>query len=236
VSVGYRAGQILTLHDDFMRHTQAVTDTKAALEIHPLTPERLPDLAALFGQGGDPKWCWCSFFRLRNVDFKGATATSNRGVLERAVTTTAADGRAPGLVAYRDGEAIGWVSLGPRDDYARLQSSRVLAPIDEQPVWSIVCFVVARSARQQGVAIALLDAAVAYAREHGATLLEGYPIETDGQRVPAANVFKGTLGMFERAGFEVATRRRANTASPERPIVRRAIRRGSGRPPQRSRS
>jgi GNAT superfamily N-acetyltransferase len=220
---GYRAGQILTRHDDFMRDTQVVTDTAAALEIHPLTAERLPDLAALFGQGGDPKWCWCSFFRLRNVDFKGATATSNRGVLERAVTTTEAVGRAPGLVAYRDGEAIGWVSLGPRDDYARLQGSRVLAPIDEKPVWSIVCFVVARSARKQGVANTLLEAAVAYAREHGATLLEGYPIETDGQRVPAANVYKGTLTMFERAGFEVAARRRANRASPERPIVRRTI-------------
>jgi len=221
MSVGYRAGQILTRHDDFMRDTQDVTDTAAALEIHPLTAERLPHLATLFGQGGDPKWCWCSFFRLRNVDFKGATATSNRSVLERAVTTTAADGRAPGLVAYRDGEAIGWVSLGPRDDYARLQNSRVLAPIDEKPVWSIVCFVVARSARKQGVANALLEAAVAYAREHGATLLEGYPIETDGQRVPAANVYKGTLAMFERAGFEVVARRRANRVSPEHPIVRR---------------
>jgi GNAT superfamily N-acetyltransferase len=199
-----------------------MTDPKEPLEIHPLTAERLPDLAALFGQGGDPKWCWCSFFRLRNVDFKGATAETNRGVLERAVATTSAEGRAPGLVAYRDGEAIGWVSLGPRDDYARLQSSRVMAPIDDQPVWSIVCFVVARSARKQGVANALLEAAIAYAREHGARLLEGYPIETDGQRIPAANVYKGTLTMFERAGFEVAARRRANRASPERPIVRRA--------------
>jgi GNAT superfamily N-acetyltransferase len=97
----------------------------------------------------------------------------------------------------------------------------VLAPIDEKPVWSIVCFVVARSARKQGVANALLEAAVAYAREHGATLLEGYPIETDGQRVPAANVYRGTLAMFERAGFEVVARRRANRVSPEHPIVRR---------------
>ena len=224
MSVGYRSGQILTRHDDFMRDTQDVTDTAAALEIHPLTAERLPDLATLFGQGGDPKWCWCSFFRLRNVDFKGATATSNRSVLERAVTTTAADGRAPGLVAYRDGEAIGWVSLGPRDDYARLQNSRVLAPIDEKPVWSIVCFVVARRARKRGVATALLDAAIEYAAEHGATLLEGYPVDTASGRIPSANAYKGTLSMFERAGFQLAERRRANRASAERPIVRRSVR------------
>ena len=197
------------------------------LEIHPLTRDRLPDLAALFGQGGDPKWCWCAFFRVRNLDFQSATAASNRAVLERAVDATASEGRAPGLIAYREGEPIGWVSLGPRDDYERLQHSRVLAPIDERPVWSIVCFVVARRARNQGVANALLDAAIAYARERGAMLLEGYPVETDGGRVPAANAYKGTVTMFERAGFEVAARRRANRASPERPIVRRRVRRGA---------
>lgn len=195
------------------------------LEIVPLTGERLPDLAALFGQGGDPKWCWCAFFRLRNVDFSSATPASNRGVLEEAVDRLEAEGRAPGLVAYRDGEAVGWVSLGPRDDYARLQHSKVLAPIDEKPVWSIVCFVVARRVRGQGIAAELLDAAVDYARDHGATLLEAYPVETDGGRVPAAEAFKGTRDMFEGAGFSVAERRQANRASPVRPIVRRAIRR-----------
>jgi GNAT superfamily N-acetyltransferase len=198
------------------------------LEIHPLTRDRLPDLAALFGQGGDPKWCSCAYFRLRGMDFSTATAASNRGVLERAVEATAADGRAPGLVAYRDGEPVGWVSVGPRDDYERLKHSRVLGPIDERPVWSIVCFVVARKARKRGIANALLDAAVDYAAEHGATLLEAYPVDTAGERVPAANAYKGTLDMFERAGFSVAARRRANRASPERPIVRRSL-----RPPRR---
>ena len=196
----------------------------AELDVHPLTPDRVKDLATLFGQGGDPKWCWCSFFRLRNVDFQNATEASNRKVLESAVKTTAADGRAPGLVAYRDGEPIGWVSLGPRADYERLQHSKVLAPIDDKPVWSIVCFVVSKSARKQGVARALLDAAMSYAREHGATLLEAYPVETDGQRLPAANAYKGTVGMFERAGFKVVERRQANRTSPMRPIVRRRVR------------
>ena len=198
-----------------------VTDT---LQILPLTPKRLPDLATLFNQGGDPKWCWCSFFRLRNVDFSNATAATNRAVLERAVSTTAKEKRHPGLVAYRDGEPIGWVSLGPRDDYQRLQHSRVMAPVDDKPVWSIVCFVVSRRARKQGVAHALLEAAMDYAREHGATLLEAYPIETDGARVPAAHAYKGTTGMFERAGFEVVDRRRATPNSTPRPIVRRRVR------------
>ena len=194
------------------------------IEIRPLTAERLPDVAALFNQGGDPKWCWCAYYRLRGVDFSAGSARRNRGVLEGAVESTVADGRNPGLVAYRDGEAVGWVSVGPRDDYERLQHSKVLAQVDDKPVWSIVCFVVARTARGQGIATAMLDAAVDYAREHGATLLEAYPIETDGERVSSARAYKGTLGMFERAGFDVVERRRANAASASRPIVRRSVR------------
>jgi GNAT superfamily N-acetyltransferase len=198
------------------------------LTIEPLTKERLPDLAALFGQGGDPKWCWCSFYRVRNVDFAAATAASNRRVLESAVDELTVTERSPGLIAYRGEEAVGWVSLGPREDYERLAHSKVLAPLDDRPVWSIVCFVVGRRHRGQGVARVLLDAAVEYAREHGATLLEAYPVETRGARVAAATAYKGTLGMFERAGFDVAARRQANRASPVRPIVRRRIRRRPG--------
>ena len=194
------------------------------LRIVPLTRARLPDLAGLFDQGGDPKWCWCSYYRLRSLDFHGATPASNRRVLEGAVESTAGERRAPGLVAYRDGEVVGWVSVGPRDDYERLRHSKVLAPMDDRPVWSIVCFVVARRARKQGVARALLDAAVAYAAEHGATLLEAYPVDASGGRVPAATAFKGTVSMFEGAGFAVVDRRRANRAGPLRPIVRREVR------------
>jgi len=208
------------------RPVQASVENDAVtLDIRPLTPERLSDLAGLFNQGGDPKWCWCAYYRLRGVDFSSGSAQRNREVLEAAVTSTAAEGRNPGLVAYRAGEVVGWVSVGPRDDYDRLKHSKALAPVDDKPVWSIVCFVVARAARGQGVARELLDAAVDYAREHGATLVEAYPVETDGERVPAAQAFNGTLGMFERAGFDVVERRRANPASAPRPIVRRSIRR-----------
>jgi hypothetical protein len=85
----------------------------AAIPVLPLTPERFPDLAALFEEGGDPKWCWCAYFRFRGRDWTNSTAAENRAAL-KALT-----GRdlAPGLVAYRDGRAIGWVSLAPREDY-----------------------------------------------------------------------------------------------------------------------
>lgn len=194
------------------------------LEFQPLTPKRLPDLASLFEQGGDPKGCWCAWFRVRGMTFSNSSAADNRTVLEKAARTDARKGRAPGLIAYRDGEAIGWVSLAPREDFERLEHSKVLARVGEKPVWSIVCFVVGRRARGQGVANALLRAAMDYARDHGATMLEAYPVDTGGGRVPSANVYHGTLTMFERAGFRVVERRQANRSSPVRPIVRRGLR------------
>jgi GNAT superfamily N-acetyltransferase len=193
------------------------------LKILPLTPERLPDLAALFGQGGDPKWCWCASFRLRSADFRKSNPEFNRSVLEGAVATTGLEDRSPGLIAYRGSDPIGWVSLGPRDDFERLKQSRLLAPLDDEAVWSIVCFVVSRRARGEGVASELLDAAVEYARRHGARKLEAYPVETEGNRIPSANAYMGTLSMFERAGFHVVERRRATATSVTRPMVRMAL-------------
>ena len=197
-----------------------------ALDIRPLTPQRLPDLAALFEQGGDPKWCWCAYFRIRGFDFSSGGKARHRQVMETAVTENAKEGRAPGLVAY-DGEgAVGWISIGPREDYERLSHSTVLKPIDDKPAWSIVCFVVGRRARGRGVARTLLRAGIDYARDHGATLLEAYPVEvTEGERVASADVFRGTLAMFERAGFKVVARRASPGGPPRpRPIVRRRIR------------
>lgn len=196
------------------------------VEILPLTPARLPDLAALFGQGGDPRWCWCAFYRTREgwPAKRADRIAPNRAILEDAVRTLQAEDRAPGLVAYRDGEAVGWVSLGPRTDYERLKHSVVLRRLDDKPVWSIVCFVVGRKSRGQGIANALLEAAIAYAREHGCTLLEAYPTDTSGKRIQAAYAYTGTLAMFERAGFEVAAERQFNPTSPIHPIVRRRVR------------
>ena len=194
------------------------------LDIRPLTPERLPDLASLFEQGGDPKWCWCAYFRIRGFDFSKGGKDRHRAAMEAATMATALEDRAPGLVAYDGDDAIGWISIGPREDYERLAHSTVLKPLDDKPVWSIVCFVVGRRSRGRGVAKTLLDAGIDYARDHGATLLEAYPVELeDGKRVPAGDAFRGTLSMFERAGFKVAGRRPTPGGAP-RLIVRRAVR------------
>jgi GNAT superfamily N-acetyltransferase len=200
------------------RQLRSPTIEPVAIEIRPLTAKRIGDLATLFDQGGDPKWCWCSYFRVRGRNWTNATPEENRELLGAAARRR---DHAPGLVAYEEDTVVGWVSLGPREDYERLAYSKVLAPLDDVPVWSIVCFVVGRKSRGHGVAGELLAAAIDYAREHGATVLEAYPVEVSaGERVPSASAYQGTLGMFDRAGFKVAERRQANKASPVRPIVR----------------
>jgi GNAT superfamily N-acetyltransferase len=189
-----------------------------ALRFEPLTPDRIADLAILFDQGGDPKWCWCAYFRARGRDWTNSTAADNRTLLEAAARE---QDNAPGLVGYEDDVVVGWVSLGPREDYERLAFSKVLAPLDDKAVWSIVCFVVGRRSRGHGIAAALLDRAIEYARAQGATMLEAYPVDiADGERIPSANAYHGTLTMFERAGFKVVARRQATGASRPRPIVR----------------
>ena len=190
------------------------------LDILPLTPDRFADLEGLFATG-DPRWCWCMYFRARGRSWANSSAASNRADLENLTTNAhESGGVAPGLIAYRDGVAIGWVSLGPREDYERLAFSKMLRPVDDRPVWSIVCFVVAGRQRGRGVATALLDAAIVHARQRGASTLEAYPIHESRGRIPSASAYTGTQAMFERAGFEVVEVRHWNETSPPRPIMR----------------
>ncbi|MHB8890748.1 MAG: GNAT family N-acetyltransferase, partial [Candidatus Limnocylindrales bacterium] len=171
------------------------------LDVRPLTVDTWEALAALFAAGGDPKGCWCQFWRMTGSNWTHTTPDDKRDALRALV------GRdpAPGLVAMRDGKAVGWVGLGPRENFGRLARSRTIPQLPGDGVWVVNCFVVAKTARRSGVARALLDAAVAYARAHGASVLEGYPAETGGERMSSASAYTGTTSMFERAGFEVAS-------------------------------
>jgi GNAT superfamily N-acetyltransferase len=190
------------------------------MEIRPASPDLWPVIADLFAAGGDPRWCWCQWWRKPGSNWSNASADDHRGDLRALV----GEEPAPGLVALRDGVAVGWVGLGPREGFPRLTRSRVLPQLPGDDVWSINCFVVARSARRQGVADALLAAAVAYAREHGARLAEGIPVDTGGERMPSAGAYTGTRRMFERHGFTLAatTDSKASGGRP-RVLMRRVL-------------
>jgi len=190
------------------------------VDIVPLTSATWDALAELFSAGGDSRWCWCQFWRNPGSNWSNTTVDQNRADLLRLAS---GDGPAPGLVAMRDGKAVGWVGLGPREGFERLPRSRTLPQLPGDDVWVINCFVVARTSRRSGVASALLDAAVAYASEHGAGTLEGYPVATGGSRIASASVYTGTAAMFERAGFTVAAPTTSKAASGTPRVVMRRV-------------
>ncbi len=194
------------------------------LTVLPLTPERWPDLEAVFGARGCSiaRSCWCMAYRLTG-DRKPLPPGQRRSEVHRAALRALVDGgRPPGLLAYREGVPVGWVSLGPRQDFLKLQRSPVMKPVDDQPVWSIICFVVPPLYRKQGVAHALLRGAIVYARAQGARLLEAYPVDRRG-RLGDETLWFGPKSMFDRAGFRVVARRK-----PARPVVRLRVRGRAG--------
>jgi ribosomal protein S18 acetylase RimI-like enzyme len=198
------------------------------LEVAPLDGRTWKDLASLFSQGGDPKRCWCMYWRLPSRHWSLTSIEANRNALHDLAEST---GPTPGLIAFRDGEAVGWVSLGPREDFPRITRSRTIPLVPGEGLWSIVCFVVSRRARRSGVATALLDTAVEHAQANGAQAVEAYPVVTRGSRITSASAYTGTLGMFERAGFAVVSPTRSSAGGGNaRVVVRRDLdRAGDGR-------
>ncbi|MGZ8660534.1 MAG: GNAT family N-acetyltransferase [Actinomycetota bacterium] len=143
-----------------------------ATTIRPLTTARWPDLEALFRGHGNPGYCWCMRWRAAGRTFTDLGSRGRHDALRSAV-----ERRIPtGVLAYRRGDPVGWCSVAPRDTYEALERSRVMARIDDEPVWSIACFFVARPARGTGVQVALLEGAVAHAHRRGARLVEAYPV------------------------------------------------------------
>jgi GNAT superfamily N-acetyltransferase len=169
------------------------------------------DLERLFGPRGACAGCWCMWWRLTRAEFNRGQGDGNRAALRRIVRK----GEIPGLIAYVDGVPTGWVCVAPRQVFGALGRSRVLAPLDETPVWSVVCFYVSRPHRRRGLTVWLLRAAVDFARMQGATVVEGYPVDPRGKEYPAPYAYTGTISAFRQAGFTQAGRRSAS-----RPIMR----------------
>jgi len=185
------------------------------LEIHPATPDRWSDVLDLFGENGAYSNCWCTWWLLSSREWSDAAPDERRHVLQTKVS----GGSQPGLLAYRDGDAVGWCAVGPRDWYARMNSprARVYKRIDDAPTWVVNCFFIRRDQRGSGIATALLAAAVDHAAGHGAAIIEGYPKDRDANPGAAADLFVGTLSMFRAAGFAEATR------VGNRPLVRKYL-------------
>lgn len=181
------------------------------LAFHPLTPERWPGLEALFGKRGACAGCWCMFWRQTSRQFEEMAGENNRRMLKAIVD----DGEKPGILAYSEEQPVGWCAVAPWERYVRLEHSRVLKKVDDEPVWTIPCFFVARAFRHKGVTRALLREAVEFARQNGAKIVEGYPIVPKKDKVPDVFAYTGFFTAFQAAGFIEVARR-----SETRPIMR----------------
>ena len=190
-------------------------DAGAELTTHPLTPDRWPDLEAVFGAKGCSmaRGCWCMYYR-ESGKVEPPAGVNGAEDRRRRLRGLADVEPPPGLVGYRGGAPVGWVALAPRAEYPRLRRSPVAKAVDDLPVWSIVCFVVPPAHRHQGVATGLLRGAIDFARAHGAPALEAYPVD---KAIPGSDawLWNGAMSMYRKAGFQEVARRR-----PERPVVR----------------
>ena len=185
------------------------------LEFHPLTTDRWQDFETLFGERGACGGCWCMWPRLRSSQFQKQKGEPNKRAMKAIVNA----GETPGILAYLDGLPVAWCSLAPRTSFPRLETSRVLKPVDDKPVWSITCFFIAKEQRRKGVSVKLLKAAIDFVRQHGGRIVEGYPVEPKKDQ-PDAFVWTGLASAFVKAGFKEAARR-----SESRPIMRYQVKR-----------
>ena len=181
------------------------------LSFEPADAAHWGDLVELFGERGACGGCWCMFWRLSRKQFDAQKGAANKRALKKVVSS----GMAPGILAYRDKEVVGWCAVAPRAEYVALERSRILKPVDDKSVWSISCLFVKKTYRRQGLSAQLLKAAVTFARSHGAKIVEGYPTETGENQVADPFLWHGISSAFSAAGFKEVARR-----SPTRPIMR----------------
>jgi GNAT superfamily N-acetyltransferase len=189
---------------------------RAPLEVdcHPLSADRWQDLERLFGPRGATGGCWCMYWRLPRKQFTTHKGEGNKRAFQQLVES----GEIVGVLAYAEGQPVGWCAIAPRERYPVLERSRILKRVDAVPVWSVVCFFVSKAFRGQRITTTLLRAAIDYAKQRGAGVIEGYPIEPKNPRMPDVFAWTGLASAFRQAGFVEVLRR-----SETRPIMRYVV-------------
>jgi len=185
------------------------------LSFRPLTPRTWADFEKLFGKNGACGGCWCMWWRQTRREFDANHGAANKRAMKRIVES----GEVPGIIAYDGGEPVAWCSVAPRENYESLNRSRVLRPLDDTPVWSLVCLFIARDRRGEGLTVEVVRGAVDYVRKRGGKVVEAYPTDPRGLRLDSVSSFMGVPAVFEAAGFREVAR-----PSKARIVMRRRIR------------
>lgn len=176
-----------------------------------MTKTNWDDFEKLFGERGACGGCWCMWWRMKRSEFELQKGEGNKKAMQASVDS----GEIPGLIAYDGIEPIGWCSVAPRENFSALGRSRILKPVDDKPVWSIVCFFINKKYRNQRISVELIYAAMCLVKKSGGKIVEGYPIEPKKDKMPDVFAYTGLAAAFKRAGFKEVIRRSAT-----RPIMR----------------
>jgi len=192
-------------------------DVKGKIELRALTAGCIADLERLFAPHAVTNACWCMWFITSVKEFHAAGADGNRG---KFCSLMAASDEPMGVLAYLDGDPVGWCAAGPRARYERAVKTPTLKgtePAAGENVWFIPCFFIHPDARRMGLMRALLAEAVRMAQAHGATAIEGFPLAS-GRRPTGSDSQVGLEGVFADCRFEEVTR-----PSPSRVVMRRQL-------------
>jgi GNAT superfamily N-acetyltransferase len=197
-----------------------MTQPPGRFEVHPATADRFDDVAVLLApKNPDSPVCWCLTYRLSSKENRQLGARERpeyvRQLCDRALP--------PGILAYLDGEVAGWAGVAPRSELHAFTHGTRIPHVDDLPVWSVWCLKVRAGYRRRGVTGALLEGAVEFAREHGAPVVEGYPVDNEGRRIDQTMAYVGTRAMFERAGFTKVADTDAVSARTPRVLMRRYL-------------
>jgi len=184
---------------------------KSSYKFFPVTKNNWKDFERLFGEKGACAGCWCMYWRVKSSVWEKQKGDKNKRSMKKIIFS----GIIPGIIAYYNNEPVGWCSVAPREEFTRLEKSRILKPVDEKPVWSVVCFFINKKYRKKGLSVALLNAAKNFVKSSGGKILEGYPIEPKQNKMPDVFAWTGISAAFQSAGFKEVARR-----SETRPIMR----------------
>ena len=188
------------------------TKSKLKLEFHPLTLKRWKDFENLFGEKGACAGCWCMYWFMNKKEYDEKRSD---GRTKKEMKKIVKDNVEPGIIVYADDKPAGWIAIQPREKYTKLSNSKILQPIDDKPVWSIVCFFVHKDYRKMGISIELIKNACNFAASKGGMIVEAYPTDTKTKNSVPVFIYTGTLSAFKKAGFTEVARR-----SETRPIMR----------------
>jgi GNAT superfamily N-acetyltransferase len=181
------------------------------ISVRPATRDRWKDLEVVFGMQGAYSGCWCMYWRVKRKEFDAMGAKGRKEGLKKLTRRK----RPPGILFYNGPAPFAWCSLGPREDFPPLARSYITKPVDDAPVWSMVCFYVREEYQGRGLFRRLVSLAADYARSQGAAYLEAYPRE---KRYAGVEAYMGIADAFFELGFREIARRKS-----DRPVVRLAL-------------